>query len=80
MMKEKIVYLVFLRVICAVVVVLDHICIAGIHIFDRNATLFEKFFYNRILFNFASKFKSLKIHNYEKISFIFCVIIRFDFL
>ena len=48
MMKEKIVYLEFLRVICAVVVVLDHICIAGIHIFGRNATLFEKFFYNGI--------------------------------
>lgn len=42
--------------------------------------LLEKFFYNRILFNFAGKFKSLKIHNYEKISLIFCVIIRFDFL
>lgn len=48
MIKEKIVYLEFLRVICAVVVVLDHICIAGIHIFDRSATVFDKFIYNGV--------------------------------
>lgn len=47
-MKEKIVYLEFLRVICAIVVVLDHVCIAGIHIFEKGATVFDRFFYNGI--------------------------------
>lgn len=47
-MKEKIVYLEFLRVLCAIVVVLDHICIAGIHIWEANASEFDKFFYNGV--------------------------------
>lgn len=47
-MKDKIAYLEILRIICAVVVVLDHICIAGIHIFDEKATMFDKFFYNGV--------------------------------
>lgn len=47
-MNNKIVYLEFLRVICAIVVVLDHICIAGIHVFDKGANCFEKFFYNGV--------------------------------
>lgn len=48
MMKGKIVYLEFLRVVCAVVVVLDHICIAGIHVFEKGATVFDRFFYNGV--------------------------------
>lgn len=47
-MSKKIIYLEFLRVICAIIVVLDHICIAGIHIFEKYATDFDKFFYNGI--------------------------------
>lgn len=45
---QKIVYLEFLRVICAIVVLLDHICIAGIHIFGDSASQFEHFFYNGV--------------------------------
>lgn len=47
-MKEKIIYLEILRVICAIVVVLDHVCIAGIHIFEKGATVFDRFLYNGI--------------------------------
>lgn len=47
-MKRKIAFLEFLRVLCAIVVVLDHICIAGIHIFENDATTFNEFFYNGI--------------------------------
>lgn len=47
-MKPKIVYLEFLRVICAVVVLLDHICIAGIHVWEDKASTFDKFFYNGV--------------------------------
>lgn len=47
-MKDKIVYLEFLRILCAIVVLLDHICIAGIHIWGANASDFEKFFYNGV--------------------------------
>lgn len=47
-MKPKIIYLEFLRVICAIVVLLDHICIAGIHIWEDRASTFDKFFYNGV--------------------------------
>ena len=45
---KKIVYLEFLRVVCAIVVLLDHICIAGIHIWEDKASTFDKFFYNGV--------------------------------
>lgn len=47
-MKDKIVYLEFLRIFCAIVVILDHICIAGIHIWGAHASTFDQFFYNGV--------------------------------
>lgn len=47
-MKDKIVYLEFLRIFCAIVVILDHICIAGIHIWGTHASTFDQFFYNGV--------------------------------
>lgn len=38
----RIVFLEYLRVICAIAVVLDHIAIAAVHIFADDATVFEK--------------------------------------
>lgn len=48
METNKIVFLEYLRVICAIAVVLDHIAIAAIHIFADDATVFEKCAYNGI--------------------------------
>lgn len=42
---QKIVYLEYLRVICAITVLLDHIAIAAIHIWDFKATDNDRFFY-----------------------------------
>ncbi len=41
--SNKIVFLEFLRVICALVVIIDHIVIAGIHIFDSSASIYDRF-------------------------------------
>ena len=48
METNKIVFLEYLRVVCAIAVVLDHIAIAAIHIFGTDATVFEKCAYNGI--------------------------------
>lgn len=48
MSDVKIVFLEYLRVVCAIAVVLDHIAIAAIHIFADEATVFEKCVYNGI--------------------------------
>lgn len=48
METNKIVFLEYLRVVCAIAVVLDHIAIAAIHIFADDATVFEKCAYNGI--------------------------------
>lgn len=49
MMKtDKVVFIEYLRVFCAITVVLDHISIAGIHIFADSASVFEQCAYNGI--------------------------------
>lgn len=48
MKTNKIVFLEYLRVVCAIAVVLDHIAIAAIHIFADDATVFEECLYNGI--------------------------------
>lgn len=48
MSATKIVYLEYLRAICAAVVVLDHLAISAIHIFDKIASDWDRFVYNGI--------------------------------
>ena len=47
-MERKIVYLEYLRVFCAITVIIDHICISAIHNFDSLATNYDRFLYNGV--------------------------------
>lgn len=45
---KRVLYLEYLRVICAVAVIIDHICISAIHNFDSVATDYDRFLYNGV--------------------------------
>lgn len=48
MQSNKIIFLEYLRSICAIVVVIDHIAIAAIHLFEKEASSIDMFIYHGI--------------------------------